>query len=128
LFGKKFLAGFVHSCTFKVRPVGQILLPYSCRAVNQENNFGLHQFLEEPFFSFSFFVCCYCQFMSPFASAHTPQKMWLLIQSYRDTLETNLWKLMAVKAVRDMNEVECDREKYTNPCVSGLCTSILHFV
>ena len=35
---------------------------------------------------------------------------------------------MAVKAVRDMNEVECNREKYTNPCVSGLCISILHFV
>ena len=54
--------------------------------------------------------------------------MWLRIQSDRDNLEASLWKRKAVKAVRDMNEVEYDRKKYTNPYVSGLCISILHFV
>ena len=30
--------------------------------------------------------------------------------------------------VRDMNEFEYDRLKYTNHCVSGFCIRILHFV
>ena len=54
--------------------------------------------------------------------------MQLHIQSDRDTLETSLWKHRVVKAVRDMNEVEYDRGKYTDPYVSGFCISILHFV
>jgi hypothetical protein len=56
---------------------------------------------------------------------HTLQKM-LLFQSDKDTLVTSLWKHRAVKAVRDMNEVECDHGKH--PCVSGLCIIILHFI
>jgi hypothetical protein len=54
--------------------------------------------------------------------------MWSPIQSYRDTLETSLWQQRAVKAVRDMNEVECEGGKYTDPYVSGLGISILHFL
>jgi hypothetical protein len=52
LLGQKILASSVHSCTFKVRPIGQILLLSSCYIVNQENNnFGLHQLFEGPFVS-----------------------------------------------------------------------------
>ena len=58
----------------------------------------------------------------------TLQKMRLHIQSDRDTLETSLWKQRVVKAFRDMNEVEYDSGKYTNPYVSGLCVNILHFI
>ena len=43
----------------------------------------------------------------------------LLIQSDKDTLQTSLWAHRAVKAVRDMKEVEYDRGKYTDPCVSA---------
>ena len=32
------------------------------------------------------------------------------------------------KAVRDMNEVQYDRGKYTDPYVNDLCIRILHFV
>jgi hypothetical protein len=47
LLGQKILASSVHPCTFKVRPMGQILLLSSCYIVNQENNnFRLHQFFD----------------------------------------------------------------------------------
>jgi hypothetical protein len=61
-------------------------------------------------------------------SPQTLQQLLLRIQSDRDTFETSLWKERAVKAVRDVNEVEYDRGKYTNSYVNGLCISILHLV
>jgi hypothetical protein len=54
--------------------------------------------------------------------------MLLRIRSDRDTLETSLWKHRAVKAVRDMNKVEYDRAKYTDPCVNDVRISVTHFV
>lgn len=32
------------------------------------------------------------------------------------------------KVVTDMNAVEYDRGKYTDPCISDLCIGVLHFV
>ena len=49
--------------------------------------------------------------------------MRIRIQSNRDTLEINLCTRRAVKA-----EFQNYCEKHTDPCVSGLCIGILHFV
>jgi hypothetical protein len=49
---------------------------------------------------------------------------WLRIQNDTDTLETRLWKHGVVKAVTDVNEVEYDYGKYTNPYVSGDNTAV----
>jgi hypothetical protein len=65
LLGLKILACSVHSCTFGVIPMGQILQLSSCCTVNQEN-VGLHQCFRGPFLSEKkppFSVCCYCQLM-----------------------------------------------------------------
>jgi hypothetical protein len=51
LLGQKILASSAHSGTFKVRPVGQILLLSSSYIVNKNNNFGLRQFFEGPYLS-----------------------------------------------------------------------------
>ena len=113
-----------------MRPKGQILRLSSCYTVNQQNNnFGLHQFLEGPFLTEKQTLSLYavianlCQ--SIYKCPHTHQKMG--IQCHRDSLEINLSMNRAVKAVRDMNEVQNDREKHNNPMsmvsVLVFCTS-----
>lgn len=54
--------------------------------------------------------------------------MLLRIGSDRDTLETSLCNRRSIEAVRDMNKVEYDRGKYTDPCVNGVRISVTHFV
>jgi hypothetical protein len=95
LLDQKILAHFVHSCTFKERPKGQILWLSSCYIVNQENNnFGLYQCFQGPFLSEKQNLSLYaviaslCQLI--YKCRHILQKMLLRIQSYRDTLEINL--------------------------------------
>jgi hypothetical protein len=77
-------------------------------------------------------LCCCCQFMLVMLQVPTytseDAQLLLPIRKDRDTLETSLCKCRMVKTVRDMNEVEYDHAKYTNPYVSGLCISILHFI
>ena len=87
LLGQKILASSVYSCTFKVRLI-QILRLSFCYIVNQENdNFGLHHFLEAPFLSEEKTLSLYtvianlCQ--SIYKCPHTLQKMRLRIQSHR---------------------------------------------
>ena len=113
--------------------MGQILRIFSCCIVKKEkNNFGLHRFFEGPFLSEkkTLSLCAVftnlCQLI--YKCPHTFQKTRFRIQNDRETLEKSLWKCRAVKSVRDMNEAEYDRGKYTDPYVSGLCISILLFV
>jgi hypothetical protein len=92
---------------------------------------GLHQFFEGPFLSekksFSLYAVIANLCQSVYKCPQTLQKMQLRIQSDRDTLVTSLWRYRAVKTVRNMNEVEYDRGKYTDHYVNGLSISILHF-
>jgi hypothetical protein len=46
----------------------------------------------------------------------------------RDTLQTSFLIPTAIKAARDINEVEYDRGTYTDPYANAICISILYDV
>jgi hypothetical protein len=98
----RFTRVFKQSKSIKInilKNLGQNLRLASCLFVNEENNFGLHQFFERPILSekettsLCALIADLC--LSCYKCAHTLQN----IQSDRDTLERSLWKLKVVKAV-----------------------------
>lgn len=64
-------------------------------------------------------------YVSPSTCAHIHFRRCGFVFKAIDTFETSLWTRKAAKAVRDINKVQYDGGKYTDPYVSN---SILHFV